>query len=922
MKRPLVAPSLRLYRLLLRLLPEPDRERDRAGLEEAFGECLTRERQRRGAAGLFYAWSGIVVDTLRAALVLRLDARRRRPVQTQHDQGTLSGDTLMTNLWQDLRYSARVLARAPGFSVAVILTLALAIGATTAVFSVVNTVLLRSLPLTEPERLVLLYEAIPKAISGPIGFSAPDFKAFEQRPRSFTGIAAFGTREVELSGVQQPERVTALRVSGGLFDVLGVAPAIGQTFTREDDEGRRPVAILSDGLWRRTFGADPSILGRAVVLDRQPYTIVGIMPRSFVFPNRGTLLNNVPADLFVPISFSDRELTGFASMYNNSVVARLGPGVTVAQADAEVRAIASNLVREIYPGPLKEGLVLSASAVSLRDETVGGVERILYVLLASIGVVLLIACADVANLMLTRAAARGREIAVRSALGARRGQLARQVLVEAALLALTGGALGVLVAYWSSAAIVRMAPATIPRLHEVSLDLRVLGFAVAITLTTAVVCGLLPALELSRRPSGEALKDGGRGGMTGVRQRRVFGVLVAAQFSLAIVLLVAGGLLLRSFTRLMAVDAGFRAEQVLTLSTSLPSSAYRMGSDIRSFYEQVLERVDRLPGVAASAACTDLPLSVRERRAFTIEAQPAASADLPHVIAHDWLFGAYFDAMGITLQRGRYLSQQDNAQSEPVVVINETMARQFWPGLEPIGQRMAWGGARNHGPWMRIIGIVADVKQGPLGTATVAQSYQPWVQAIADSRSAETVFGALRSLKVIVRTAGDPLAIASTIQAQVRAIDPSLPVAQVRTMEAVVQESAAPQRFNTVLLGGFAAVALVLAAIGIGGVLATAVSRRTQEIGLRMALGAKRGDVLRMVVGQGMALVLLGLAIGIPSALLATRYMSSLLFGTVPHDVVTFASATALLLAVSLVACYVPARRATRVDPMVALRWE
>jgi putative ABC transport system permease protein len=560
--------------------------------------------------------------------------------------------------------------------------------------------------------------------------------------------------------------------------------------------------------------------------------------------------------------------------------------------------------------------------VSLRDGTVGGVERVLYVLLASIGVVLLIACADVANLMLTRASARGREIAVRSALGAGRAQLARQVLVEAALLAVVGGALGVLVAYWSSAAIVRMAPPTIPRLHEMSLDLRVLGFAIAASLTTAVLCGLLPALELSRRPSGEALKDGGRGGTTGVRQRRVFGVLVAAQFALAIVLLVAGGLLLRSFTRLMAVDPGFRAEHVLTLSTSLPPSAYRMGSDIRSFYQQLLERIDRLPGVVASAASTDLPLSGRERRAFTVEAQPPASADLPHVVAHDWLVGTYFDAMGIGLRRGRYLSQQDSAQSEPVVVVNDTMARQFWPGLDPVGQRIAWGGARNHGRWMRIVGIVADVKQGPLGTATIAQTYQPWVQSVGDSMSADDVFGSLRSLQLLVRTNADPLATASAIQAHVRAIDPSLPVAQVRTMETVVQESAAPQRFNTVLLGGFAAVALVLAAIGIGGVLATAVSRRTQEIGLRMALGARRGDVLRMVIGQGMALVLLGLAIGIPSAFLTTRFMSSLLFGIGPHDVGTFAGATALLLTVSLVACYVPARRATRVDPMVALRWE
>ena len=455
-----------------------------------------------------------------------------------------------------------------------------------------------------------------------------------------------------------------------------------------------------------------------------------------------------------------------------------------------------------------------------------------------------------------------------------------------------------------------------------SLDWRVLGFAVGISLITAIVCGLLPALELSRRPSGEALKDGGRGATTGVRQRRILGALVAAQFALAIVLLVAGGLLVRSFTRLMAVNPGFRAERVLTLPTSLPSSAYRMGSDIRSFYQRLLERVDRLPGVVASATATDLPLSVRERRAFTVEAQPPASADLPHVVAHDWLLGQYFDAMGIELRRGRYLSQQDSAQSEPVVVINETMARQFWPGLEPVGQRIAWGGPRNHGPWMRIVGIVTDVKQGPLGTATVAQTYQPWVQSVADSRSADTVFGALRSLKLVVRANGDPITTAGAIQAQVRAIDPSLPVAQVRTMETVVNESAAPQRFNTVLLGGFAAVALVLAAIGIGGVLATAVSRRTQEIGLRMALGARRGDVLRMVMGQGMALVLLGLAVGIPSALLATRLMSSLLFGIAPHDVMTFTAATGVLLAVSLVACYVPARRATRVDPMVALRWE
>jgi putative ABC transport system permease protein len=914
--------SLSCYRALLRLIPAEDRGRDGDELEAAFLECLRREKQQHGGAGFAVAWAGIVADTLRAAVALRLDERQRRRVHALGARPS-QGDPLMSNLWQDVRYTLRVLRRAPGFTAAIILTLGLAIGASTSVFSVVNAVLLRSLPFTDPERLVLVYEGIPKALSGPIGFSAPDFKAFEQRTRSFAGIAAYGAQDFELSSIQQPERVKAARVSASVFEVLGVSPSIGSAFTIEDDEGRRPVAILSDGLWRRAFGADPSIVGRAVLLDRRPYTVLGVMPRTFVFPHRGPALNNVPADLFIPISFSNRELTGFGSMYNNSVVARLKPGVTIQQADAEVRAIATNLVAEIYPAPMRDGgFALSASAVSLRDETVGGVERLLYILLAAIAVVLLIACADVANLMLTRAVARGREIAVRSALGADRRQLARQVLVESGMLSLAGGALGIAVAYWASAAIVRLAPPTIPRLHELSIDVRVLAFALAISLTTALLCGLLPALELSRRPSGDLLKDGSRGSTTGGHQRRLFGALVIVQFALAIVLLVAGGLLVRSFTQLMSVDPGFRPERVLTLATSLPPSAYVRGRNVRSFYEDLVARVERLPGIGAAAVATDLPLSTRERRAFTIEAQPPTSADRPHVIAHDWVIGSYFQALGVGLKRGRFLSPRDTAASERVIVINETMAKQFWPGLDPVGQRMAWGGAADHGPWLRIVGVVGDVKQGPLGTATIAQSYQPWVQVVPDDVSADGMFGAMRSLTLIVRTNGDPLSTSAAIQGTVRAIDPSLPIAQVKPMNAVVRESAAPQRFNTVLLGGFAGVALALAAIGIAGVLATMVSRRTQEIGVRMALGAARADVLRMVIRQGMTLVVLGLGIGLPVALLVTRYMTSLLFNTGPRDIPTFAAAIALLLLVAFVACYLPARRATRVDPMVALRWE
>jgi putative ABC transport system permease protein len=390
------------------------------------------------------------------------------------------------------------------------------------------------------------------------------------------------------------------------------------------------------------------------------------------------------------------------------------------------------------------------------------------------------------------------------------------------------------------------------------------------------------------------------------------------QFALAIVLLVAGGLLVRSFARLTAVDPGFRAEHLLTMSMSLPAAAYRQPQDIREFYRRLLESAHELPGVRAAAASTDLPLSVSERRAFTIEAQPAASANLPGVFAHEWVAGSYFEAFGVALKSGRFLSGADTAQSEPVAVINETCARQFWPGLDPVGQRIAFGGAQNHGPWMRVVGVVADVKQGPLGSATVAQGYTPWVQA----SDALITFVQLRSLKLAVRTEGDPLSVANAIRDRVRALDPVLPLAQVRTMETVVDESTSPQRFNTTLLSAFAGVAVVLAAVGIGGVLATGVSRRTQEIGVRMALGASRGDVLTLILRQGMTLVLIGVAIGLPTAFIGARYISTLLFGVGPHDAITFASATILLVVVALVACYVPARRATRVDPMVALRWE
>jgi len=900
-------------KLAVALYPSSFRRERAAEIEAGCLECFRRERERLGACGIPYAAIVLVIDSLVAGFELRALERRRRRLCSPR------GETPMNSLWQDVRYAARSMRRTPAFSLVVVLTLALAIGATTAIFGVVDAVLLRSLPYRDPGRLVMLYQTL-SAISGPIGFSAPDYTGFLERARGFDAIAAFKNKEYELSGIAEPERVTGIRAAASLFDTLGVQPAIGRSFSAEEDKGRQPVVVLSDGLWRRKFGADPSIVGRAVSLDRRPYTVVGVMPRGFVFPNRGPVMNNLPADIYVPISYTPTELGGFGMMFNNSVVARLKPGVSIAAANAEANTVAAQIVRDLYPAEYKQW-DLKASATPIRDETVGRIQTTLVVLLAAVGVVLLIACADIANLLMTRAAAREREMAVRAALGAGRGRLIRQVLVESGVLALTGGALGIAFAWWASRALVRLAPPTIPRTGEVGLDVRMLVFALGVSMLTALLSGLLPAWETSRRDSGDRLKEGSRAGTSSVRQRRIFSGLVALQFALAAVLLVAGGLLVRSFAKLIAVDPGFRAEQALTLGTSLPARAYRSGSDIRAFYTRLLERVDALPGVTATGFSTDLPLSVRDRRAFTIESQPQASAEIPHVVAPDWTLGRYFEALGIALRQGRYLQPGDQPDSEPVVVINETMAKKFWPGLDPVGQRMAWGGPDNHLPWMRIVGVVADVKQGPLNTETFQQTYTPWLQ-LADGMIAEIVIGVYRSLKVTVRTAIEPASLATAIRGQIREIDPSLPVTQVQTMVEVVQASTGPQRFNTVLLGSFASVALLLAALGIGGVLATSVSRRTQEMGVRLALGAEPLDLVRMVVRQGMLLAATGITVGVIAAFGLTRLMSTLLFRITPYDPVTFVTVGGLLLSVAMLACYIPARRATRVDPMVALRYE
>ena len=829
----------------------------------------------------------------------------------------------MNRLSQDVRYAARSMRRAPLFSTVVVLTLGLAIGTTTAVFTIVNAVLLRSLPYRDPEGLVVFYERIGKGPAALVfGFSAPDYAAFRERVSSLESIAAYRNREYELSGVAAPDRIMGLRASASLLDVLGVSPVIGRTFTPAEDEASARVAILSSRLWARAFGKNPNVIGRAVMLDRHPYSVIGVLPDTFIFPAAGPLHNNVPADVFIPISFTVAERSAFGSGYNISVIGRLKPGVTPERGDAEAHDLVGANARELYPAGLADlASIISASAAPLRDEVVGRGRTLLLVVFAAVALVLLIACADIASLMLTRSLSRRREMAVRAALGAGRLRVVGQLLVESGVFALAGGALGLGLAQALARVLVSMAPPSIPRLGDITIDGRILAFSAVVSLLTAVLCGLLPALELSRPATADALKEGGHTSSPGRRHRRIFGSLVALQVAVTVVLLVGAALLFRSFSRLMAVDPGFRGDRTLTLATSLPVAAYPTGADVRSFYTRFLERLASIPGVAAVGASTELPLGVRERRAFAIENEREATREIDHGGAHELVIGRYFEALGIPLKRGRAFTPQDEGGGEPVVMVNEALARRLWRDDDPVGQRIAWGSATEHGPWMRVIGVVGDVKQGPLDTETVPQLYTPWLQ-VDNQMLGESVIGIFRSLRLVVKTPLEPSAMASAIHREVRALDPALPVTAVQTMADVVRTSAATPRFNTLLVGAFALLALLLAGIGIAGVLATSVSRRTQELGVRLALGARPRTLLAMVLSEGMALAAIGLAVGWSVAWMLARVMRSLLFEVHPRDPLAFAGAAALMGIVAVAASGIPAWRATRVQPISALRRE
>ncbi len=826
----------------------------------------------------------------------------------------------MNTLLPELRQAARTLARTPLFTLAAVVALGIGIGAATAVFSVVNGVLLRALPFHEPERLVSVEEGIPKLVDRPVPFSPPDYLTLTQQTQWFAAAASYRNVSYEVSGLDQPERAVGLRATASLAPLLGMKPALGRWFTDDDDRNARPVVALSHAFWSRKFGADPGVIGRALRLDRAVYTVVGVLPAAAVFPPRGSGANREPADIFVPMSYTAEERQGYGQGYNNSVIARLQPGVTVEQAQASAGVLARRF-EDPYPASIRSipGFSLAVTIQPLRSQIVGNVERMLLVMLAAVAMLLLIGCADVANLMLTRAAGRAKEMAVRAALGASGGRLIRQALLESGLVALAGGAAGVATAAGALKLLLAAAPVSLPRAEAIALDGRVLAFALLASLATAAIFGLAPALEAARSSASEALREGGRGGTQGIRRRRWLSAFVVAEFALAVVLLAGAGLLLRSFDKLMKTDPGFRPRQALGFTLSLPAQQYPKAAAIRGFWERLRERLAALPGVE-SVGLGDLPFAVREGRAISPEDRSAFPGNPPGV-RQAWVHGDYFRALGVDLKQGRYFTAADTAEAQHVVILNETMARTFYPGRNPLGQRLKWGGSPDSAaPWMTVVGVVADLKPDSLHEKAGPMTFTPYMQEEADS--VDGARSMLRSLSAVVRTTGDPEAIANAVRREVAQLDPTLPVARLSKLDNAVSAATAPQRFNAFLLGAFALAALVLATLGIGGVVAYSAAQRTKEIGVRMALGASRGRVLGMVVGEGMLLAAIGIALGTAGALALTGLLRGLLYGVEPTDPATFAGVVAVLLAVAALASGIPAWRATRVDPLEALRYE
>jgi putative ABC transport system permease protein len=808
-------------------------------------------------------------------------------------------------LLQDLKYALRMLAKSRGFTAVAVLTLALGIGANTAIFSLINTVLLRPLPYANPEQLVDISASVPEKGMTGIAVSWTKFQHLQQLTRTLESLGAYYSTGFSLVGRGEPEQIDGIRVSNDFFRVLGISPALGRGFLPAEDQiGGAEVAMLSDAFWHSHFNGDPTVIGRSISLDGKSTIIVGILPPTFRFP-----FQQPEPGLWVPRVFDilgiqpDRLRAGAGFL---SVIARLKPDETIAQAQAEVNAINESYT-QAFPGNADSGTHY-LNITSLENNLVGSVRPSLIVLLVAVGFVLLIACANVASLLLARATAREKEVAIRQALGASRGRLARQLLTESVLLSFIGGALGVIVAAWSLPLLRAVSSGAVPRLNEVRVDGIVLLFSIGLCLVTGVAFGLFPALQVSRRDLHETLKEGGRGSSESSLGGRARRLMVIAEVAVALMLVAGAGLLIKSFVNLLHVNPGFDARGVTTFPINLPITRYAAGPQRAEFFRQVLERVRELPNVDSAGVVSYLPLAGPIRYVFfCAEGQVCQGIGKDPLIALRQTSPGFFETMRIPLLRGRTFTERDIAGAPPVVIVNQTVAERYFPHQDPIGKTLR--NSRDMIP-MQIVGVVADVKFNSLSTPKFEEMYLPYQQS------------PWMAMTLVVRSnsAGQPLV--SAVREKISGLDPDLPMTGIQPMEKLVSASVGQPRLITGLVGAFAGIALLLAAVGIYGVMAYSVSQRSHEMGMRMALGAAPGDIFRLVVGQGMRLVFAGIVLGFLASLGLTRLMATLLFGTSANDPETFVAVAFILVGAALAACYIPARRATRVDPLVALRYE